>query len=104
MLHHFTAAGGSLGSQRGTFMERNLYCNLHNLIKGKYAVRNGCKYIIGRLSMLRNENSQFYYVIYASASLMKPRFIWRGVSTSSASKWLQTKLKCLSSFRKFGPF
>lgn len=29
-------------SQRGTFMERNLYSNLHNLIKGKYAVCNGC--------------------------------------------------------------
>lgn len=78
MLHHFIAAGGSLVSQRGTFMERNLYGNLHNLIKGKYAVRNGCKCIIGRQSMLGNENSQFYYVIYASVSLMKPGFIWRG--------------------------
>lgn len=85
-------------------MERNPYGNLHNLIKGKYAVRNGCKYIIGRQSMLGNENSQFDYVIYASVSLMKPGFIRGGGSTASASKWLQTKLKCLSSFRKFGPF
>lgn len=36
--------------------------------------------------MLRNENSQFYYVIYASVALMKPEFIWGGVLTSSASK------------------